>query len=164
METLQQLRVKYEFYPCPESIISFLLNKEDFEGTIWEPCCGNGAIVKALRKHGYSRIIHTDIKDYSCHNGLKDSVSGIDFLATRIKVDNIITAPPFSLMREFIEHSLRQAKKVAMLLPHAYFKNDEFRCIAHMARIHKIDRQVVFHRGLSIEYSDYCAWYIWEKS
>jgi len=41
-------RAAYEFYPTPPEATRALLSVECFEGDIWEPACGDGAISKVL--------------------------------------------------------------------------------------------------------------------
>jgi hypothetical protein len=65
-----------------------------FSGKIWEPACGSGKMVAALRQAGFE-VVGTDI------------IRGVDFLhhATEIGVSAIITNPPYALAREFIERA-----------------------------------------------------------
>jgi hypothetical protein len=80
----------------------------EISGVIWEPACGGGKMVAALRQAGFE-VIGTDIAD------------GVDFLhqppPTR-DIGTIITNPPYALAREFIEHALHfdGVRVVAMLL------------------------------------------------
>lgn len=44
-------------------------------------------------------------------------IAGVDFLQTRLTVDNVVTNPPYSKKSDFILHALECARiKVAMLL------------------------------------------------
>lgn len=54
----------YDFYKTPKWVTDILLKEEKFEGNIWEPACGDGAICDALIDHGYLNITASDIKDY----------------------------------------------------------------------------------------------------
>jgi hypothetical protein len=113
--SLGQLIEQYEFYPTPAEVTQILLKKEEFVGNIWEPACGDGAIVDVLSKHfGRGRILASDIYDYGFEGTFQ-----WDFLAPRNDiVDNIITGPPYRKKDKFVEQALKVArKKVAMLLP-----------------------------------------------
>lgn len=66
---------KDDLYETPEVATRALLSVEKFSGTIWEPACGPGAIVRVLREEGH-RVYATDLVDYEC----PDSESRIDFL------------------------------------------------------------------------------------
>ena len=41
-------RAAYEFYPTPPEATLALLSAETFDGSIWEPACGEGHIAKVL--------------------------------------------------------------------------------------------------------------------
>lgn len=102
-------REKNDFYPTPLEGILPLLEKEKFEGDIWECACGDGAISKVLLKHGY-RVYSSDLIDRGY------GVPNKDFLQSDLKADNIITNPPFKLGAEFVYQACKLArKKVAML-------------------------------------------------
>ena len=47
-------RNKNDYYQTPYSMTRQLLEVENFEGKILEPCCGAGAIVKVLRDYDKS--------------------------------------------------------------------------------------------------------------
>ena len=95
-------RKKSDFYETPYSITEQLLEVEDFTGSILEPACGNGAILKILKN-----VTGYDIEK--------------DFLTETKHYNNIITNPPFSLSFEFIIKAKEIArKKIAFLLPLSY--------------------------------------------
>ena len=82
-------RAAFEFYPTPPEATRALLSVESFEGDIWEPACGDGAISKVLEAAGY-QVVSTDLIDRGFgaggHNFLKSS---------RPLAKNIITNPPY---------------------------------------------------------------------
>jgi hypothetical protein len=68
----------------------------EINGSVWEPACGGGKMVAALRQAGFD-VIGSDITD------------GVDFLHHALPetgISAIITNPPYALAREFIEHAL----------------------------------------------------------
>jgi hypothetical protein len=80
----------------------------EINGSVWEPACGGGKMVAALRQAGFD-VIGSDITD------------GVDFLhyaPPQTGISAIITNPPYLLAREFIEHALHLdgVRVVAMLL------------------------------------------------
>ena len=86
-----------------------MLEHENFEGTILEPCCGEGHISEVLKECCYT-VFSNDLIDRGYGETFKDFLTE-DFE----KVDNIITNPPFKYAKEFIEKSLQVSnKKVAM--------------------------------------------------
>ena len=78
-----------------------------FIGKIWEPACGSGKMVAALRQAGFD-VVGSDI------------TQGLDFNSQvpETGVSAIITNPPYTLAREFIERALHfnTTRIVAMLL------------------------------------------------
>lgn len=115
-------RAKSDFYPTPpeatQALLDFLkLPREDT--MIWEPACGDGRMVDVIKKNGYE-VLGTDI------------LSGVDYLTTDKPddINYIITNPPFSQAREFIEKSILHKTPFAFLLKsqfwHARNRHDLF--------------------------------------
>src|ERR1700674_2233715 len=109
-------RAPFEFYPTPPEGIRALLSVEKFDGSIWEPACGDGAIARELTAAGYT-VVATDITDYGF------GTAGIDFLKERrTPAKHIVTNPPYGrgLADRFIGHALKLTREsggsVAMLL------------------------------------------------
>jgi hypothetical protein len=101
-------RKKSDFYETPYSITRHLLNVEDFDYnlTICEPACGDGAIVKVLQEKTHN-VVFYDIEK--------------NFLTETEHYDYIVTNPPFSIAYEFIQKAKIVAKKkFALLLPLSY--------------------------------------------
>ena len=74
-----------------------LLDWEEFDGTIWEPACGQGDMSRVLIDRGYGEGGVDFLKD--------DQISKFG------KVDNIITNPPFKIATEFVLQSKKVAQK-----------------------------------------------------
>jgi hypothetical protein len=109
-------RVPHDFYPTPASAVRAFLAAETFDGSVWEPAAGDGAIAKELVAHGYD-VTATDLIDRGYGRG------GIDFLETIFpRGKHIITNPPYGsgLADAFVTHALKLAAitngRVAMLL------------------------------------------------
>lgn len=82
-------RAAFEFYPTPPEATRALLSVESFQGAIWEPACGDGAISKVLEAAGY-QVVSTDLIDRGYGAG------GHNFLkSTKPLAKNIITNPPY---------------------------------------------------------------------
>jgi hypothetical protein len=110
-------RHKSDFYQTPYSITEQLLEHEkfDYNRSILEPACGDGAIVKIIKKYWD--------EEYSCwyDKNTHRSFFGDDFLTSNSKSDYIITTPPFSISFDFINKCKKVAKiKFALLLPLSY--------------------------------------------
>ena len=104
-------REKDDFYATPAESTEALLRVESFDGDIWEPACGDGAISKVLQAHGH-RVVSSDLVD----RGYGES--GVDFLMEWTpRAPNIVTNPPFKLANDFARNALRLTTgKVALLL------------------------------------------------
>jgi len=168
-------RNKSDFYQTPYSLTHELLNNEefDYEKIVYEPACGDGAIIDVLIQSKYWGnkyiVVGTDIND------------GFDFL-DHIKDHSshhpayIITNPPFSLAQEFIEQAKKVAtKKIAMLLPLNYLHGQKryetlwqdttfpLKKIYVLSRYPMLTSSIredgKFTTGMQVY-----AWYIWEKS
>jgi len=111
-------RVENDFYATNPRALEMLLEKYDFNnGTFLEPCVGNGQLAKTINKHyPNNKLTCVDIID----RGYKDTIVQ-DFFQynTEERFDNIITNPPYSLAKEFVEKSmelLSENGKIAMFL------------------------------------------------
>lgn len=114
-----------DFYATPPCAVRALLAVEPIPLTCWEPACGDGAIVSILRDSGRA-VIATDLNDWGC----PDSKSGIDFLMEReapAGVPAIVTNPPFKLAEEFVEHAIKLAPEVYMLMRLAFLEGLRWR-------------------------------------
>ena len=99
------------WYVEPGDCTTALLQVERFRGEVWDPACGGGNIVKAIRATG--RGAHgTDIVDRGWDSDRVMFRGVRDFLQTEpsdFPADNIITNPPFgrgALTEAFIRHAL----------------------------------------------------------
>lgn len=109
-------RIPNEFYPTPPEAVRALLSVERFDGSIWEPACGDGGIAKVLAETGHE-VVSTDLMDYGYGE------AGVDFLEQyRPRARHIVTNPPygFGLADAFAVKSLwltrQTGGKVAFLL------------------------------------------------
>jgi hypothetical protein len=109
-------RIPNEYYPTPPEATRALLSVETFEGSIWEPACGEGAIASVLSDAGHN-VVATDLVNYGF------GIPGVDFLKeTRPRAKHIVTNPPYGagLADAFIAKALGFAActggSVAMLL------------------------------------------------
>lgn len=107
-------RRAYDFYATPpETIRAFLNSYEGIASSdrILEPSAGNGAIIRALREHGYTnRIDAVELRadERPALESLADNVTIGSFFDydPEVGYDVIIGNPPFSLALEFISKSL----------------------------------------------------------
>jgi hypothetical protein len=110
------LRVPFDFYATPPEATRALLSVEQFNGPIWEPACGAGAISSVLVEAGHV-VMSTDLIDRGY------GTPGVDFLReTEPRARHIVTNPPYGggLADRFIGKALALTRQtggtVAMLL------------------------------------------------
>ena len=157
-------RKKSDFYETPYSITLQFLEREGKEkliGTILEPSCGNGAIVKVLKEMNLNVVG-------------KDLSAGQDFLQEFEKYDAIITNPPFSIAFEFIQKCKKLTNYFALLLPLSYLHGKKRFDDIYSDSIFPLSRVYVFTRCPMLgeklrEDGKYntgmmvYAWFVWDK-
>jgi len=105
-----------DFYPTPKWATYALIENEKFDGDIWESACGNGAMSEVLNQTK-SNVISSDLYDRGY------GTSGVNFIESNTKSDNIITNPPFHSAEPFVHSASKNAnKKFALLLRLAFLE------------------------------------------
>jgi hypothetical protein len=159
-----------DLYETPIEAVYALLGVERLPDSIWEPCCGSGAIVKVLREAGL-RVHATDLVDHGC----PASESAIDFLLEHRMPDGveaIVTNPPYKLADQFVAHALRLVPRVIMLLRLAFLESERRSPIldgGNLARVHVFkNRLPMMHRagwaGPRATSSIPFAWFCWDRN
>lgn len=161
-----------DFYASPYAALPPLLLAEGrkLPRTLWEPACGNGALVLPLRNRRFS-VRATDIVDRGCPDaGL------LDFLtADETFHGGIVTNPPFDGsaggIEAFVERATEIAPYVAIFARLAWFESEGrhhwWRRVG-LTRIVKIaDRLPMMHRegyeGPKLSNAGQCfGWFIFE--
>lgn len=157
-----------DFYSTPEIFTEWLLENEEFEEEIHEPCCGDGRMVKVLKAEGY-HVIASDIKDYGYRPMRIRSVFDWPVMA------NVVTNPPYSIAEDIIDHCLNiTGYKVCMLLRLNFLESagryHRFWKKRPPARIYVVSQRTSMMPAImrangrmratnSISY----AWFVWEK-
>lgn len=158
-------REKDDFYPTPPEAVEALLSKERFDGAIWEPACGDGAISKVLKEHGHD-VESTDLVDRGY------GVPRVDFLMEYTTLaPNIITNPPFKNATDFARHSCKlSTKKVAFLCRINFLEGVERKKLFEeypLARVWIFSYRLQMWRGnqQGVGTSMFCfAWFVWDKA
>lgn len=99
----------YTTFPADvEVVVSFITQFR--ESIILDPCCGYGAFGQVLKANGFYSVVETDLfyGDGQKSNFLTDEVPDYDLL---------ITNPPFSQKKEFLERAYSIGKPFVLLLP-----------------------------------------------
>jgi len=108
-------RQAHDFYATPDWVTEALLRHFTPRGTVWEPCCGTGAIATVLARRAFP-VIASDIADHG------HGTPGIDLFACAAMpagTGALITNPPYgdggaqrarsrspTAMLDFLRHTL----------------------------------------------------------
>jgi hypothetical protein len=155
-----------DFYPTPPVAVHALLKVEHFDGPIWEPACGDGAISNVLANAGHS-VFSSDLVDRGY------GIPRVDFLLElKPLAPNIVTNPPFKIADLFMRHACHLAeRKVALLLRLACLEGAERKRIyawTPLARVWVFSRRLSIWRGRQATDEDSSgmfamAWFVWDK-
>lgn len=153
-----------DFFPTPEWATHALIDNEKFAGTIWEPACGDGTMVKVLKRTGCP-VEATDLYD----RGYGEA--GIDFLHAHRIADNIVTNPPYNAAEGFVRAGIAQSRrKLALLLRLAFLEgaNRQKTIFATTppARIWVFSERITFYPAGAVQKGSGTtayAWFVWDK-
>lgn len=152
-----------DFYPTPREYVEDILERETLVGSILEPACGDGSMVKVLREYyPRARIGRFDLYPQS------PGVPRVDFLKYRGSWDNVITNPPYNQFLQFLEHSLVVARdKVILLFPLTYLSGkgryESIYSVNPPARIYVYSRRICLNTGDGAKNRIDFVWGVWEK-
>jgi hypothetical protein len=156
-------------YFTPKEAIRALLALEKIPARVFDPCCGNGAILNILEDAGH-HVSGVDIHDYGWPGTIVK-----DFLASPsdLRGTSIVSNPPYKLAQEFIEKVIGEGSPY-----HAWFLRLNF--LESMRRKsffeqHPPSRLLVSSRRLPPMHqhgwagpktsSNACyVWYVWDGS
>lgn len=160
-------RAEKDAYPTPASATEAICNQ-----LIWpnpcdflEPCIGDGAISSVVSAHAtktYGR--YSMMKMHWC-----EIAQGRDFLThdwSGKRFDIILTNPPFTWAKEFIEKSLSLANCVIMLLPLSFMGSDkrkEWWQSRKPTAIHVLSHRPSFTGDGKTDSAVY-AWFVWDST
>jgi hypothetical protein len=159
-------REKNDFYSTPPVLTLPMLRLERFEGAIWEPACGDGAMSRELAKVS-DKVISTDLIYRNYGEG------DVDFLKQdRLRAPNIVTNPPFKLWLQFAKHAHRLgAQKIVLLNKLSILGNKTHSKIMFETGITRVliarGRVDILppgaeDKGFGSRHGNY-AWFIWER-
>lgn len=156
-----------DFHETPPVATEALLSVETFDGPIWEPACGAGAISRVLVAHGHS-VISTDLVERGYGS------PRIDFLMELApRAPNIISNPPFKLAAQFARRACDLTTgKVAMLLRLGWLEGRarrEMFAETPFARLWVFSRRLpMMHRhgydGPESTSTIAFAWFVWDHA
>ena len=153
-----------DFFPTPPWAVHALIENEKFNGEIWDCACGDGTMSRVLEKTGQP-VRSSDLYD----RGFGES--GVDFLTTRSRADNIVTNPPYNCAERFVASGLKNAnRKLALLLRLAFLEGANraktiFK-IMPPSRVWVFSERITFYpSGVEPKGSGTTAyaWFVWDK-
>jgi hypothetical protein len=113
-------RQQGDWYPTPSEVTQVLMEMVQFEGNVYEPCCGDGALARVIEHYGHT-VFGTDLYDrgYGLGHGKKFDILKMQELLA----PNVITNPPFDIAAEIIDHVMGNLKpqKMALLLKASFW-------------------------------------------
>lgn len=155
-----------DFYQTPTWCVEKLLEKENFDNYIWEPCSWAGAISKVLENKWYE-VLSTELRD-------DENVYWewwYNFFDFWYSWRDIITNPPYFIAKDFINHSLKVWwNKIAMLLKlsflesadrYEFFKNTPLKKVYVFCK--RVNMYPEWQPQPKNSWTIAYAWYIWEK-
>lgn len=159
-------REQHDFYATEPKAVELLLEVEEFNKNILEPCCGKGHISDVLKEHGYE-VSSYDLVDRG-YGEVKDF-----FNFGKIKNTDIITNPPYRKAQEFVEKSLEivdEGAKVAMFLKTLFLESKSRKklftenppktiYVSSSRLICAKNGDFEKYKGSAVSYS----WFVWEK-
>ncbi len=162
-----------DFYPTPPEATEALLAHETFEGIVWEPACGDGAICKVLEARGHE-VMATDLNYRGYGIGDRDFLHSFPAHDEDANPPNVITNPPFKLAEEFIWKSLEMTAhatkpgKVAMLCKLQFLEGGKRKLMFEktpLKRVYVFSKRLTMTRnGIKMKNSGMIAfaWFVWE--
>lgn len=164
----EKTRHKDDWYPTPPDATEALLSVEQFDSTIWEPACGDGAITTVLQQLGYA-VHSSDLNDYGFGH------TGVDFLMEqKASAATIITNPPYKLANEFVLKAVELGiEKHAWLLRLPFLEGqaryEKIFSKYPPSRVHVFSKRLTIWRGdedqawYGTSGKTAYAWFVWDR-
>ena len=157
-----------DLYETPTVAIEALLRVERIPERVWEPACGPGSIVAALKAAGH-KVMASDVRDYGWGHELTDFLK-VGALTNKFYA--VVTNPPYRFAAEFIRKAVIELEcpYVAMLLRLAFLESasrTDILDVYRPARIHVFKKRLpMMHRagwkGKKASSAIAFAWFVWE--
>lgn len=171
-------RVDNDFYATPFNATKAILDKVTLHGSILEPAAGQGHISKVIKEYYPNcEIISTDLikrqDKFDCN-----IQGGIDFLICDYgrTFDTVISNPPFSLAKEFVERALTLATDKVIMFAKIQFleglqrkeffeKNPPSTVYVFSKRVNPLrNGEELDERGKPWSSTMCFAWFVWDKN
>jgi hypothetical protein len=158
-----------DYYPTPAWMTLSLLAHHRIDGTVLEPCAGDGAVARVLEQSRHvTRVLTNDVDSRHQATFHHDAAGlGLELWLEPdvMYVDWVVTNPPFNIAFQIIERAvLLPRASVAMLLRKTFLEPTQERgawLAAHPpTRIIGLPRHSFRGKGNDSVSAD---WFIWEK-
>jgi len=165
-------RASADFYPTPPEAIRALLSPQGdgdrirHLGSVWEPACGDGAMVREIRAAGIP-VCASDMIDRGC----PDSWQADYFTCLRSRCPVVITNPPYNLANgaggaRWVRHAVEMPgwSYLALLLNAEWERSQAVR---KLLREHPYS--YAWHLGWRIDWTgagspaNWHTWFVWDR-
>jgi hypothetical protein len=152
-------RIERDFYPTPLEAVAPLLPHLEPSTLFHEPCCGDGALIDHLERHGHDCLAWGDIEPQLPGAATTDAMT-----LTRCRGDVFITNPPWD--RKILHPIIRHLSSIAptWLLFDADWMHTR-QSVEFMAYCHKIVSvgRVKWIPDTAMTGKDNAAWYLFDQ-
>lgn len=162
-------RLPHDFYATPSWCVHRFLERVNLPSGLWfDPCAGDGAIIRAAQDRRTGVNWCASERRAECEPALRtlvgDRLRIADYFRLSLRTVRpqvILTNPPYSFAFEFVQKALREAPHVAMLLRLNFLGTEKrakfFQGTA--ADVYVLPNRPSFAKGQtdSCEY----AWFVW---
>jgi hypothetical protein len=152
-----------DFYPTPRWATFALLDNEEFVGEVWEPACGDGAMSDVIEK--FCPVFSSDLYDRGYGK------TGVDFLTTDLRSENVITNPPYNSAEGFVRAGIEKTtRKFALLLRLAFLegagRQKSVFSQTPPSRVWVFSERITFYPAGAVQKGSGTtayAWFVWDK-
>ena len=166
-----------DFYPTPSFVTLSIADFEALNGGVWDPCCGDGELLLAL-KHRYGpalTYVASDLYDHGCGVTRRDF---LNFAGKRDLVDNLITNPPFDQINQMLPIAYACARHKLLLFARLAILEGQtrYRILSQMqpSRIYVYTERITMYSRKNMALyrlsgkklgssKTACAWFVWDK-
>lgn len=158
-----------DYYATDPRALEALLQFEVFHHNVWEPACGGGHLSRVLEDCGHC-VRNSDVVDR-----IGVDVEILDFVEgdTGVWEGDIITNPPYSFARQFVEKALStvvDGSKIAMFLKLTFLEGKKRKSLFAKnppKRVYVFSSRVTCAKGGDFSSTQSSAvayaWFVWEK-
>ena len=103
-KTVATGRDQNDFYPTPPLVTRAILDNEFLPGKVFEPCAGDGDMVRELNRNGYDVLSNEPFVRDAFRPDMSENFLDLDIDSLGCK--SLIANPPYKLVNKFIKKAL----------------------------------------------------------